>query len=179
MRANERAKRSAGSRPRRRANGTAPPRPKEWPRLLLGLRPSFIAGILSLLKRLAPIARLPTRARRTHAQHGGADLPGFPLANERDQEGGQKTSRAGDPKFHKRRRTRRNFVLWKSDVLKYGDGEVYKRGVDGIKRVGKPCRPTEETRRERKCGHGAASNRDGSAGRNDRVGFEHACALEP
>ena len=45
--------------------------------------------------------------------------------------------------------------------MKYGDDEVYKRKVDGVKRVGKPCRPTEETRRERKCDDWAASDRDG------------------
>jgi hypothetical protein len=55
--------------------------------------------------------------------------------------------------------------------LKYGDDEVYKRSVDRIKRVGKPGRPTEETRRERKFGHRAASDREGGAGCNDRVGL--------
>src|SRR5205807_4364157 len=112
--------------------------------LLLDLRQSLIAGIASVLKRLALIAPLPTRARRTHSQYGGTDLPGFSLGSERDQEGGQKTNRDCDPKFHEGHRTRRTLVRWKSDVLKYGDDEVYKRKVDGVKRVGKPCRPTEE-----------------------------------
>ena len=95
-------------------------------------------------------------------------MPGFSLGNERDEKGGQKTDRDGDPKFHKGYRTRRTLVAWESDVLKYGDDEVYKREVDGVKRVGKPCRPTEETRRQRKCDHRAASDHHGGAGRNDR-----------
>ena len=75
------------------------------------------------LAHIACLRMRAMRAGRTHAQHGGTDLPGFSLGNEGDEEGGQKTNRGGDPKFHKRRRTRRNFVLRKSDVLKYGDAE--------------------------------------------------------
>src|ERR1700724_1054920 len=95
------------------------------------------------------------------SHHGSTDLSGFSLGSERDEEGGQKTHRARDPKFQKEHRSRRTLVRWKSDVLKYGDGEVYKRGMDGVKGVGKPCRPTGETRRKRKSDHGAASDHHG------------------
>ena len=118
------------------------------------------------------------RAGWTHSHHGGTDLPGISLGNERDQEGGQKANRDRDPKFHKGHRTRRTLVPWKSDVLKYGDNEVYEREVDGVKRVGKPCRPTGETRREAKFDDWTASDHNSGAGRNDCVGLQHACGVE-
>src|SRR5580693_6650959 len=118
------------------------------------------------------------RAGWTHSHHGGTDLPSFSLGNERDQEGGQKTNRDCDPKFYKGHRTRRTLVGWKADVLKYGDNEEYERKVDGVKRVGKPRRPTEETRRKAKFNHWTASDHNRESGRNDRIDLPLACGPE-
>jgi hypothetical protein len=57
------------------------------------------------------------------------------------------------PNSIKEERVQRTLFRWKSDVLKCGDGEEYKRCVDGVKRVGKPCHPTEETPQKGFCRH--------------------------